>query len=212
VLNNFGEDVFHVKHQQLVTAYPAAEPNLEKFAHWLATEGLIRGLLGPREQGKIWDRHLANCAVISELIPQGATLIDIGSGAGLPGLVIAIVRPDVTCTLVEPLLRRSEFLQEVINDLKLPNVSVFRARADQVTHIQADVVTARAVAPLNKLLVWALPLMKSGGEILAMKGASANEEIAQAQNELKGFQAEVLTVGQGIVDPLTTVVRVHRVG
>ena len=200
--------MFHVKHEALIAAYPECETNLTKYAHWLATEGLTRGLLGPREVDRIWDRHLANCAVITELIPAAATVIDIGSGAGLPGLVISIVRPDVHVTLVEPLLRRCEFLEEVIADLGLTNVTVLRSRAEQAKVLKADVVTARAVAPLERLLGWTLPLMVKGGQVLAMKGSSAGDEILNAESQLRGFSAEILELGQGIVDPLTTVVQI----
>jgi len=197
-----------VKHEALVAAYPESEENLTKYAHWLATQGLTRGLLGPREVDRIWDRHLANCAVITELIPDKATVIDIGSGAGLPGLVIAIVRSDVKVTLVEPLLRRCEFLEEVIADLALTNVTVIRSRAEQTKNLKADVVTARAVAPLERLLGWTLPLMAKGGQVLAMKGSSAADEILNAESQLRGFTAEIFELGQGIVDPLTTVVQI----
>jgi 16S rRNA (guanine527-N7)-methyltransferase len=199
-----------VKHQALLEAFPAAGPNLETYANWLATEGVVRGLIGPREVERIWDRHLANCAAMSELIPTGASVIDIGSGAGLPGLVLAIVRPDCQVTLVEPLLRRSEFLQEVTTDLGLTNVEVIRARAEQVKNRKADVVTARAVAPLERLLGWAMPLVATGGELLAMKGSNAAQEIAQAQAKLGKFQVEIHQVGQAFVDPPTTIVRVTR--
>ena len=199
-----------MKHQALLNAFPAAGPNLESYANWLATEGVVRGLIGPREVDRIWDRHLANCAVMAELIPSEATIIDIGSGAGLPGLVLAIVRPDCQVTLVEPLLRRSEFLQEVVNDLGLSNVTVIRARAEQVKDRKATVVTARAVAPLERLIGWAMPLVAPGGELLAMKGSNAAQEIADAQNKLSKFQVEICQVGQQIVDPPTTIVRITR--
>ena len=199
-----------MKHEAITTAFPIAKPTLEKYAQWLATEGLTRGLLGPREVDRIWDRHIANCAVIEALIPRNATVADIGSGAGLPGLVLAIVRPDITCTLIEPLLRRSEFLAEVITDLELPNVEVLRAKADQISNLKVDIVTARAVAPLNRLLTWALPLMKPAGAILAMKGSAAADEISQAAHELAGYTAEIVKVGTGFVDPPTTVVQVKK--
>ena len=199
-----------MKHQALLEAFPAAGPNLASYAKWLATEGVVRGLIGPREVDRIWDRHLANCAAMAELIPTGASVIDIGSGAGLPGLVLAIVRPDCQVTLVEPLLRRSEFLQEVSIDLGLTNVEVIRARAEQVKNRKADVVTARAVAPLERLLGWAMPLVATGGELLAMKGSNAAQEIADAQAKLGKYQVEIHQVGQAIVDPPTTIVRVTR--
>lgn len=199
-----------MKHQALIDAFPAASANLESYANWLATEGVIRGLIGPREVERIWDRHLANCAALAELIPSGASVIDIGSGAGLPGLVLAIVRPDCQVALVEPLLRRSEFLQEVATDLNLTNVEVIRARAEQVKNRKARIVTARAVAPLDRLLGWAMPLVASGGELLAMKGSNAAQEIADAHSKLVKYQVEIHQVGQAIVDPPTTIVRVTR--
>jgi len=202
--------MFHVKHQALIDAFPAASANLESYANWLATDGVIRGLIGPREVERIWDRHLANCAALAELIPSGASVIDIGSGAGLPGLVLAIVRPDCQVTLVEPLLRRSEFLQEVATDLNLTNVEVIRARAEQVKNRKARIVTARAVAPLERLLGWAMPLVAPGGELLAMKGSNAAQEIADAHGKLVKYQVEIHQVGQAIVDPPTTIVRVTR--
>jgi len=202
--------MFHVKHQALLEAFPLAEANLESYANWLATEGVVRGLIGPRELDRIWDRHLANCAALAELIPNGASVIDIGSGAGLPGLVLAIVRPDAQITLVEPLLRRSEFLQEVATDLALENVTVIRARAEQVKDRKALVVTARAVAPLERLVGWAMPLVAQGGELLAMKGSNAAQEILDAQGKLAKYQVEICQVGQEIVDPPTTIVRITR--
>jgi 16S rRNA (guanine527-N7)-methyltransferase len=202
--------MFHVKHQALLEAFPSAGPNLESYANWLATEGVVRGLIGPREVDRIWDRHLANCAALAELITTGASVIDIGSGAGLPGLVVAIIRPDCQVTLVEPLLRRSEFLQEVATDLSLENVTVIRARAEQVKDRKASVVTARAVAPLERLLGWAMPLVAPGGELLAMKGSNAAQEIVDAHGKLSKYQVEICQVGQAIVDPPTTIVRVTR--
>ena len=199
-----------MKHQALLEAFPFAGPNLESYANWLATEGVVRGLIGPREVDRIWDRHLANCAALAELIATGSSVIDIGSGAGLPGLVVAIIRPDCQVTLVEPLLRRSEFLQEVATDLSLENVTVIRARAEQVKDRKASVVTARAVAPLERLLGWAMPLVAPGGELLAMKGSNAAQEIADAHGKLSKYQVEICQVGQAIVDPPTTIVRVTR--
>jgi 16S rRNA (guanine527-N7)-methyltransferase len=201
--------VFHVKHEALVTAYPDSLPLLESYHHWLATAGIERGLIGPREVERLWDRHIANCAVVEELIPTDSLVYDVGSGAGLPGLVLSIVRPDLKVGLIEPLLRRANFLTEVIGDLGLTDrVSVYRDRAEQVKLAKADVVTARAVAPLSKLLQWTLPLTRAGGLILAMKGTSAQDEILEAHSILKGRPAQIVMCGQGIVDPLTTVVRV----
>ena len=193
----------------VIDAYPEAADNLVRFANWLSVAGVERGFLGPREVDRIWDRHIANCAVIEELIPAESSVFDIGSGAGLPGLVLAIVRPDLKIGLIEPLMRRSEFLIEVVTDLGIGGrVTVMRGRAEELRGKSAPVVTARAVAPLNKLLTWALPLTTKGGQILAMKGSSATAEIEAASDVLKGRKAEIVLCGQGIVDPQTTVVRV----
>jgi len=195
--------------REITEVYPDAAENLARFAHWLAGAGVERGFLGPREVDRIWDRHIANCAVVEELIPENSKVFDIGSGAGLPGLVLAIVRPDITIGLIEPLMRRSEFLTEVAADLGITQrVTVMRGRAEELKGHNASVVTARAVAPLGKLLTWALPLTTKGGQILAMKGSSAATEIADAADILKGRKAEIVRCGEGIVDPQTTVVRV----
>jgi len=195
--------------KEITEAYPDAAENLTRFAHWLSGAGIDRGFLGPREVDRIWDRHIANCAVVEELIPLNSKVFDIGSGAGLPGLVLAIVRPDITIGLIEPLMRRSEFLKEVVADLGISQqVTVMRGRAEELKGHTAPVITARAVAPLGKLLTWSLPLTTKGGQILAMKGSSAAAEIAEAADILKGRSAEIVLCGQGIVDPQTTVVRV----
>ena len=194
---------------QLFVQYPEAVAGLTSYAEWLLSAGVERGLIGPRETERIWERHIANCAAMAELIPSTADVIDIGSGAGLPGLVLAIVRPDIQVTLIEPLQRRCDFLNEVLADLGIGDrVEVLRGRAQDVSVNKAEVVTARAVAPLNKLLTWALPLVAPGGQILAMKGSSAPTEIEAAAKVLKHRQAEILLCGKGLVDPLTTVVRV----
>ncbi len=195
--------------KEITEVYPDAAENLARFAHWLAGAGVERGFLGPREVDRIWDRHIANCAVVEELIPINSKVFDIGSGAGLPGLVLAIVRPDITIGLIEPLMRRSEFLKEVVADLGITEqVTVMRGRAEELKGHTAPVVTARAVAPLGKLLTWSLPLTTKGGVILAMKGSSAATEIADAKEILNGRKAEIVLCGEGIVDPQTTVVRV----
>lgn len=189
--------------------YSSAQIGLEKYAEWLATAGIERGLLGPREQERIWDRHIANCAVIEELIPENALVYDIGSGAGLPGLPIALVRPDLNVVLIEPLLRRANFLSEVVTDLALSDrVRVIRDRAESAKLPKADVVTARAVAPLAKLLTWTLPLVQAGGSVLAMKGASAQEEIEAAMSVIAKRQVSIEYCGQGVIEPETLVVQV----
>lgn len=200
-----------MKPNNLPEAFPEAAAKLEQFGEWLITAGVERGILGPREVDRIWDRHIYNCAVVQELIPEEATVLDVGSGAGLPGLVLAIIRPDLKVGLIEPLQRRCEFLTEVINDLELANqVTVHRGRAQEFKGPKADVVTGRAVAPLHKFLSWTNNLVKPEGQILAMKGSSAATEIAEAEKLLVGKTAEIVQVGAGLVDPLTTVVRIIR--
>jgi 16S rRNA (guanine527-N7)-methyltransferase len=186
-------------------------PVVERYAEFLAGPGVERGLIGPREVERLWDRHLLNCGVMAELIPPKADVIDIGSGAGLPGIVLAIVRADLSVTLLEPLLRRTAFLLECVELLGLPNIVVRRARAENVVgEYAADVATARAVAPLERLARWALPLLRPGGELLALKGERAAAELEEAKPVLKQFGVrvtEVLHVGRGKVDPPATVVR-----
>ncbi|MEV1167500.1 16S rRNA (guanine(527)-N(7))-methyltransferase RsmG [Nonomuraea sp. NPDC049784] len=182
------------------------------FAELLAGPGVVRGLLGPREVPRIWDRHLLNCAVVAEVVPPEVRLVDIGSGAGLPGLVLAIVRQDITVTLLEPLLRRTVFLEECVEALKLDNVEVLRARAEELAgKREFDVASARAVAPLDRLLKWAMPLLREGGELIAMKGERAEAELAEAETQLRASgvrSAELVTVGRGKVEPPATLVRV----
>lgn len=190
-------------------------PSAERYAEILATEGVTRGLIGPREAPRLWGRHLVNCALLAEGIPMGQDVCDVGSGAGLPGVVLALRRPDLTVTLVEPLLRRSAFLEEVVADLELGNVDVVRARAEDLHGARLfSVVTARAVAPLERLLRWCLPLVRQGGHVLAMKGRSAAEEIAAAEKVVRTYGAgppEVEVYGEGVIDPPTTVVRVEAI-
>ncbi|GAA4940273.1 16S rRNA (guanine(527)-N(7))-methyltransferase RsmG [Actinoplanes utahensis] len=184
-----------------------------RYAELLATEGVIRGLIGPRETPRLWDRHLVNCGVMAPLIQPGASVIDIGSGAGLPGLVLAVARPDLVITLVEPLARRTSFLEEAVDALGLDNVTVLRGRAEEVDLPGADVVTARAVAALDKLAGWCLPLAAVGGRLLAMKGSSAADEIAEhraAIESLGGAEAVIRMCGSGLIEPPTTVVEIVK--
>jgi 16S rRNA (guanine527-N7)-methyltransferase len=184
----------------------------ERYAEFLAGPGVERGLIGPREVERLWDRHLLNCAVMQEAIPPKSSVIDLGSGAGLPGIVLAIVRPDLVVTLLEPLLRRTVFLRECVDMLGLPGVEVCRMRAEEVAgELAADIVVARAVAPLDRLARWALPLLRPGGELLALKGERAAMELSEAEPVLREFgvrKAEVLYAGRGRVDPPATIVRV----
>lgn len=193
--------------------FSSALPVAEQYAALLANAGVVRGLIGPREVPRLWERHLLNCGVLGRVIPEGADVCDIGSGAGLPGLVLAIARPDLSVTLVEPLLRRVTFLTEVVEQLGLSNVEVVRARAEDL-HGKRDfaVVTSRAVAPLGRLLAWSMPLVRQGGYLVAMKGSSAQSEIDMAGKELRRYGAgEVViqTLGEEVVAPPTTVVRVE---
>jgi 16S rRNA (guanine527-N7)-methyltransferase len=193
-------------------------PAMAAYAAILAGPGVERGLIGPREVPRLWPRHLANCAVVAEeagaLLPQGARVADVGSGAGLPGLVWALVRPDLHVTLVEPLLRRATFLTEVVHELGLAErVVVSRARAEDATG-SYDVVTARAVARLPQLVGWTLPLARVGGWVIALKGASAGVELAEAADAiaaLGGGAGRITEYGAGIVDPPTTTVLIPRV-
>nr|WP_280382792.1 16S rRNA (guanine(527)-N(7))-methyltransferase RsmG [Nocardia wallacei] len=191
-------------------------PLARRYCAALAAAGVQRGLIGPREVPRLWDRHILNCAVLGELIPTGAAVVDIGSGAGLPGIPLAIARPDLRVTLVEPLLRRTIFLAEFIEEAGL-EVTVVRGRAEQpdVRKVAggADVVTSRAVAPLSKLAKWSLPLVHNHGRMLALKGSSAAEELERDRAELLragGGHAQVLECGVGIVDPPTVVLSVER--
>jgi 16S rRNA (guanine527-N7)-methyltransferase len=184
-------------------------PVAERYADWLAEAGVVRGLIGPREVPRLWERHLLNCAVVADAIPQGASVADVGSGAGLPGVVLAVRRPDLRVTLIEPLLRRTTFLQEVVDDLGLDQVEVVRGRAEELHGTRRfDVVTSRAVAPLERLLAWCLPLCAPGGAVLAMKGASASEELAGLPWPRADEAATVLTLGADQIVVPTTAVRV----
>jgi 16S rRNA (guanine527-N7)-methyltransferase len=190
-----------------------ALPLAERYAALLAGPGVERGLIGPREAPRLWERHLLNCAVLADGIEVGADVCDLGSGAGLPGLVLAIRRPDLRVTLVEPLLRRTRFLEEAVSELRLGRVEVVRGRAEDLGGTREfSVVTSRAVAPLPRLLRWSMPLVREGGVLLAMKGSSAAEEVAAAKAELAAAGAgrvSVETFGAGLVTPPTTAIRVE---
>jgi len=191
-------------------------PLAERYAEHLATTGVEWGLVGPREASRVWERHILNCAVVADLIPPAARVLDIGSGAGLPGIPLALARPDLRVVLVEPRARRVEWLRTVLADLELP-VEVERGRAED-TPIRrrwegADVVTSRAVAPLHRLAAWCLPLVRPGGMMLAVKGMSAPAEVerdARAVAASGGGMPRIETCGVGIVDPPSTVVVVER--
>jgi 16S rRNA (guanine527-N7)-methyltransferase len=191
-----------------------ALPSAEAYAHLLATEGTLRGLIGPREVPRLWERHLLNCALVADLIARDATVCDLGSGAGLPGLVLAIRRPDLRVTLVEPLLRRTSFLEEVVASLGLENVEVLRARAEALHGSRTfDVVTSRAVAPMDRLAGWSLPLVRSGGAFLAMKGSSVQAELDSAARAIRagrGTLDQVVELGGDFLDQPVRVVRIVK--
>ncbi|MDQ1464450.1 MAG: rRNA (guanine527-N7)-methyltransferase [Actinomycetota bacterium] len=160
--------------------FGARLPLAERYAAWLVGAGVERGLIGPHEGERLWERHLLNCVAAAALIPMGSSVVDLGSGAGLPGIVLAIARPDLTITLVESMLRRTAFLEVVVADLGLSGVQVRRARAEELKkpRLQADVVSARAVAPVDRLVALAAPLLRPGGQLLALKGAGVVEEVS----------------------------------
>ncbi|GIJ47143.1 hypothetical protein Val02_40290 [Virgisporangium aliadipatigenens] len=187
-----------------------------RYAELLMTDGVVRGLIGPREAPRIWERHILNCAAMSGLVSSGASIVDIGSGAGLPGIVLSVARPDLTITLIESLARRTAFLDEVVDELGLTGVTVMRARAEECVDRlpRQDYVTARAVAPLDRLTGWALPLLRTGGHLLALKGASAGEEVvehAAAVRRLGGAEPTVQECGVGVIEPPAIIVDVRRV-
>jgi 16S rRNA (guanine527-N7)-methyltransferase len=192
------------------SVFGSALPAAVRYAGILATRGVEQGLLGPREVPRLWHRHLLNCAVVAELIERRRdTLLDLGSGAGLPGLVLAMVLPDMAVTLLEPMERRCRFLSECVTELGLGNVSVLRGRAEDIT-LRTDVVTARAVAPLPRLADLAMGVVRPGGMILAIKGRTAAEELKAAGPVLRRIgarDAQVVRAGHGKVVPATTVVR-----
>ncbi|KYH44175.1 16S rRNA (guanine(527)-N(7))-methyltransferase RsmG [Branchiibius sp. NY16-3462-2] len=182
---------------------------MSRYVGHLATSAISHGLIGPRERETLWTRHVLNCAVLGDIIDPGSSVIDVGSGAGLPGLVLGISRPDLEVTLVEPLLRRSTWLSMVVEDLDLTNVVVRRDRAEAVHDLQADVVTSRAVARLDRLTGWCAPLVAAHGRVIAIKGATAQEELDLTRDALATLgviDARITQCGEGVVDPPTTAV------
>lgn len=202
--------------EQARELFGASLPRIESYVELLSREGVRRGLIGPREVPRLWERHVMNCAVVEELIPWDTEVVDLGSGAGLPGIVLAILRPDLRVTLLEPLLRRTVFLQEAVDFLELDNAVVWRGRAEeQKAEVRAGVVTARAVAPLTRLARWALPLLRPGGMLLALKGEQAEAELKEASMEVAKIRpcvSDVVQAGAGKVDPATTVIQIKVVG
>jgi 16S rRNA (guanine527-N7)-methyltransferase len=191
-----------------------ALPRVRRYAELLAGPGRMQGVIGPRELPRLWDRHLVNSAYVGRVIPADSSVLDIGSGAGLPGIPLALARPDLTVTLLEPMARRVAWLEEVVAALEL-DVTVRRGRAEERETRRAcgefDVVTARAVAPMGRLATWAMPLVRPGGRLAALKGASAHDEVRRDANELRaagGGEVEVVRCGAG--DTTTHIVVVHR--
>jgi 16S rRNA (guanine527-N7)-methyltransferase len=192
--------------------YGADLGTIESYVSVLATRGVEWGLMGPREVPRLWERHVLNSAAIAGLIPDGSTVVDVGSGAGLPGIPLAVLRPDLDIVLLEPLLRRADFLIETVEELGLGDrVRVVRGRAEEHKH-SYDVVTCRAVAPLGRLLGWTTKLFIPHGQLLAMKGSSAADEVAAAAGDLQKahMDAQVLTVRAHDDAEPTYVVRVRR--
>lgn len=186
---------------------------LVPYARLLATEGISRGLLGPREAPRLWERHLLNCAAPLRALAPGSAVVDVGTGAGLPGLVWALLRPDLRVSLVEPLLRRAAFCEQAVQSLGLAGVQVRRSRGEELGESAADVVVARAVAPLDRLARWCLPLARPGGGLWALKGQSAAEEVEKSRAALQragAVDVRVATYGVHVLQPPTTVVHVTR--
>lgn len=214
--------MFHVKHDGGAAAPEPPGAAVEvfgdrlglagRYAEILAGAGVERGLLGPREVDRIWDRHVMNSAAVAELLHSGDRVVDIGTGAGLPGIPLAIARPDIRVTLVEPLLRRSDFLREVVHELEL-DVAVVRGRAEEPEVRKAvgavDVVVSRAVASLDKLAKWSLPLLRDDGRMLALKGEQAPAEVEEHRGVLARLGAtdvRVVKCGVTYLTPPATVV------
>lgn len=196
---------------EAVSVFGAALPAAEQYVRMLAGAGVAWGLLGPREVPRLWTRHVLNCAALTDLVPSPATLVDLGSGAGLPGIVLALLLPGVQVTLLERMERRAKFLTQCVAELRLGNATVLRASAEEVAgRVGADVVTARAVAPLDRLAGLAAGLVRPGGLILAIKGATADKEVAEARPVLRRLGMREVTVvraGDGKVGRAATVVR-----
>jgi 16S rRNA (guanine527-N7)-methyltransferase len=209
--------LFHVKHPPIATT--VFGDNLTaavRFTELLAAVGVERGLIGPREVDRLWDRHILNSAAVADAIPQGARVVDLGSGAGLPGVPLTIARPDLDVTLLEPMARRVAWLTEVVDTLAL-SASVVRGRAEEPAIKQqlagADVVIARAVAPLARLWAWSAPLLREGGQMVALKGESADDEVARdgsAVTRAGGSLPVVERCGVDLLEVPTTIVVVTR--
>jgi 16S rRNA (guanine527-N7)-methyltransferase len=215
--------MFHVKHGDVSAPPPAAAAafgdrldRAQRYAQILAGAGVERGLIGPREADRLWDRHLLNSAALAELLDQDDRIADIGSGAGLPGIPLALARPDVRVTLIEPLLRRSDFLGEVVDDLGM-DVTVVRGRAEEQSVRrrvgEMDAVVSRAVASLDKLTKWSMPLLRPGGRMLALKGERAEDELGEhrrVMESLGAVDAKVVMCGEDYLSLPATVVIARR--
>ncbi|MBO3130485.1 16S rRNA (guanine(527)-N(7))-methyltransferase RsmG [Dermatophilus congolensis] len=184
-----------------------------KFSELLATTGVTHGLIGPREVPRLWSRHILNCAIVQDVLEPGVAVADIGSGAGLPGLALAIARPDLQLHLIEPLARRVTWLSSAVEDLGLTNVVIHHARAEALAgQLAVPVVTARAVARLAKLAMWAAPLLSPGGELVALKGTSAYRELEEDRQQIAssgGCDSRVELLGEGTLEDPTTLVRIR---
>ncbi|WP_223881115.1 16S rRNA (guanine(527)-N(7))-methyltransferase RsmG [Nesterenkonia ebinurensis] len=186
----------------------------ERYVGHLCTTGISHGLLGPREIPRMWGRHVLNCAVLGPELPSGSVVADVGSGAGLPGIALALVRTDVDFILIEPMERRVDWLSQLVNDLDLENVQLIRARAEEVSdEVMADVVTARAVSALKKLIPLTVPLLADDGELIFLKGRSVQEEIDAAAKAIKRYRLktpQVQLLGEDLLEEPTTIVRASR--
>lgn len=187
---------------------------IRQYVDILASRGVDWGLIGPREIGRLWERHILNSIALESLIPEGCRVADVGSGAGLPGIPLAILRPDLEMTLIEPMLRRSNFLTEALDELGLDDrVTVVRGRAEDAD-LHVDVVVSRAVAKLATLINWTADLIVESGSLLALKGQSADDEVVKAKKELskRRLSAEVLLIRADPASDVTRAVRVRRTG
>lgn len=187
-------------------------PLAEHYAQILADTGVSHGLIGPRETPRLWDRHLLNCGIVESVLPHRTRVVDVGSGAGLPGMVLAIARPDLELVLVEPMLRRTTWLQSTVDELGLGNVQVLRGRAqDFWGKLRAPVVTARAVARLGELSAWCLPLLEAEGRLLALKGATAQRELTEDAAQLRRAGAvggRLVVLGEDVLPEPTRIIEV----
>lgn len=187
---------------------------IRQYVDILVSRGVDWGLIGPREIGRLWERHILNSIALESLIPEGCRVADVGSGAGLPGIPLAILRPDLEMTLIEPMLRRSNFLTEALDELGLDDrVTVVRGRAEDAD-LHVDVVVSRAVAKLATLINWTADLIVESGSLLALKGQSADDEVVKAKKELskRRLSAEVLLIRADPASDVTRAVRVRRTG